>query len=78
MRMARLWAIDTRNLYMVSGGLTAVIINLVISFFNVGYTAKDEHSDNGLLLPDRLVERQRIHHKRHSRIFRGSSDRKSG
>jgi hypothetical protein len=38
----RLWAIDTRNLQMASGGLTAVIISLVISFLNTEWAIEDQ------------------------------------
>lgn len=52
----RVWAIDTRNLQMVSGGLTAVIISLVISFLNIEWTIKDQPYDYGVILSDRLEE----------------------
>jgi hypothetical protein len=49
------WEIDTRNLQMVSGGLTAAIISLVISFLNIDWTIKDQPYDE-ILLSGRLEE----------------------
>lgn len=48
----RLWAIDTRNLEMALGGLTAVISSLVISLINTEWKIEDQPSDNGVPLSD--------------------------
>jgi hypothetical protein len=55
-RPVRLWAIDTRNLQMVLGVLTAVTSSLVISLISTEWTIEDQPSDDEMLLSNLLVD----------------------
>lgn len=48
----RLWQIDTRNLDIVLGGLTAVISSLVISIINTEWMIEDQPPRNWISLSD--------------------------